>query len=56
MQRPTTIDYDKAIKEVLREGGWNDLDAITNSQSSLAQPNPGLGVAALQNLTAQLPQ
>lgn len=55
-QRPQHIDYNKAIDSVLRDGGWIDLDAIINTQSNLAQPSPGLGVAALQNLTQQLPQ
>lgn len=58
-QKPLRIDYNKAIDQVLRESGWLDLDAITNPQTATAGGQvggPGPAVAALQNLSQQLPQ
>lgn len=63
MQRPPTLNLPGAIKEVLREGGWTDIDAITFAQgapggapAAPALPPPSGGdpqaaIAALQNLT-----
>lgn len=33
-QIPTLIDYDKAIVETLRTGGWTDVDAITRTDAA----------------------
>jgi hypothetical protein len=63
MGRPPTLNIDAAIRQVLREGKWTDVDTITNSQSALAGPaaapmlpgpsevGPGPAIAALQTLT-----
>lgn len=63
---PPTIDVPAAIREVLREGKWTDVDAIVKIASAMHQqrmlpgpndeqmmqgPGPGAVVAALQNLT-----
>ena len=32
-QIPTVVDYDKAIIEILRSGGWTDIDAITRTDA-----------------------
>lgn len=39
--RPPEIQTGDLIKEVLREGGWTDVDAITNS--GRAEPAPAVG-------------
>lgn len=61
-QKPT-IDLPAAIREVLREGGWTDLEAITGRSgapggapparqlSGPSQGNPAAAIAALQNLS-----
>lgn len=62
------INVAAAIRETLREGGWQDLEAITNAIApatgapggptgapalpGAAQSNPGAQVAALQNLSS----
>lgn len=63
MQRPPTLNIAGAVKEVLREGGWSDIDAITFAQGPASGPpaapalpppaggDPQAGIAALQNLT-----
>lgn len=43
--RPPTVDLSSAIAEVLREGGWIDIDALIKMQQAAAPP-PG-GQAAL---------
>jgi len=36
-----TIDLDKAIREVLGDGGWSDIDAITHGEETdVAEPPP----------------
>jgi hypothetical protein len=44
LQKPATINIAGAIKETLREGGWQDIDAITNiaQPAGGAAPAPGL--------------
>lgn len=54
--KPPRININNAIDQVLREGGWTDLDAIVNGNAVTAQPAPGAAVAAIQNLSQQLPQ
>jgi hypothetical protein len=61
--RPPVIDIAAAIRETLREGGWSDLEAITNAAIPAAGPaaapgvpgalasNPGAAVASIQNLS-----
>jgi len=48
------IDLNAAIREVLREGKWTDLDAIMAASTGGGQSIPGGAVAAIQNLA--LPQ
>lgn len=48
-----TVNIQAAIRETLREGGWQDLDAISMIPTSQPQPNPGAAVAALQNMAQQ---
>lgn len=60
--KPSTLNIDAAIREVLREGKWTDVDVITNSQGALAGPTaapmlpgpgqvaPGPATAAVQTL------
>jgi hypothetical protein len=57
-QQPPRLNINAMIDEIMRSGGWLDLDAVTNGHANLAQPGqaPGVAVAALQNLTQQLPQ
>lgn len=64
MGREPTVDVQAAIKEVLREGKWTDIDAITGASGSPvpAAPAPGVSgipgigpgpaVASIQNLAA----
>jgi hypothetical protein len=42
------------IGEVLRKGGWTDVDVITRADTALAKTpeNPAVAVAAMQNLLA----
>jgi hypothetical protein len=53
---PSTVNFDAAIKQVLRQGGWTDIDAITNMSEAAAPqpgagtPNPGAQAVALQQL------
>lgn len=55
--KPPRLNINGAIDEVLREGGWLDLDAVTNHDAvSGANAGPGAAVAALQNLTLPQPQ
>lgn len=49
------IDLNAAIREVLREGKWTDLDAILAASTGGGTPIPGGAVAALQNLSLQQP-
>jgi hypothetical protein len=57
MGKPPKIDLDAAIAEVLREGGWIDIDAITKMQTPQQPAGPAapIGptptVAAIQNLS-----
>jgi hypothetical protein len=62
MGKPPTVNIPAAIRETLREGGWKDLDAITElaqevqttspSPGLTAPPvNPGLATVALQSLS-----
>lgn len=51
--RPPRIDASNLVDEILRRGGWTDLDSITNHQAAIAGPPQGVGVAALQNLSMQ---
>jgi len=60
--QPPTIDLQKAITQVLLEGGWTDVDAITRSEGPVAgaegaqgveggsELSPGLQSTALQAL------
>jgi hypothetical protein len=52
MGKPPKIDLDAAIAEVLREGGWTDIDSITKMQTAAA-PAVEPTVAALNNLAQQ---
>lgn len=58
--KPGRIDYNNAVDAILREGGWTDIDSITNHATAAQPPGaalgPGTAVAAIQNLTQQLPQ
>lgn len=59
-----TMDFNALIREVLREGQWTDVDAITRLGQSAggaeaapavpgtAQSNPGAATTALQNLAS----
>lgn len=52
--QPSTLNVDAAIKQVLREGGWTDLDAITIMETAAAAKAPadtGLASTALQALS-----
>lgn len=54
--KPPRLDINGAIDALLRDGGWLDLDAITNHAAVQgATAGPGAPVAALQNLTLQQP-
>lgn len=61
-QKPGRINVNNAIDQVLREGGWSDLDAITNHDAvasggaGAGALGPGPVVAAVQNLAQQMPQ
>ena len=61
MGNPPVVNVTDAIKAVLREGGWSDVDAITaetvpEGQSPQAnpggapEPNPGVQAVAMQQL------
>ena len=52
MGKPPKIDLDSAISQVLREGGWSDVDAIVSAGAPPQVPalGPGPAVAALQQL------
>jgi hypothetical protein len=52
--RPSKVDLNSMIMQILREGGWTDLDAITTLEAGTA-PAPGLtpAVAATQALTSR---
>lgn len=55
--KPQRINVNSAIDEVLRDGGWLDIDAITNHDAvNGANAGPGAAVAAIQNLKQVLPQ
>lgn len=56
--RPPRIDATNLVDEILRRGGWTDIDSITNhAATTAATPQlPGAGVAAIQNLTLPQPQ
>jgi hypothetical protein len=58
--QPGTVNIDAAIKQLLREGGWTDLDAITNMQAAArpqtatpagVPPDSGLASTALQGIS-----
>lgn len=51
MGKPPKVDLDSAITEVLREGGWTDVDSITKMQTP-GSANAAPTVAAIQNLAA----
>jgi hypothetical protein len=50
-----TVDVPAAIKEILREGGWTDIDSIVLMETAVAQPGAAGGPlptqAALRSLT-----
>lgn len=52
--RPPTVDVSAAAREILRDGGWQDLSSIVNPTSGSAAPpvqaNPGATAVALQQL------
>lgn len=50
------IDLNAAIREVLREGNWTDLDAIMAASTGGGTAIPGAAVASIQNLALQQPQ
>ncbi len=54
MGKPPKVDLDAAIAQVLREGGWTDIDALIQKQQAAPlptmQPGPGPATAALQQL------
>lgn len=54
--KPPRLNLNNLIDEIMRSGGWLDLDAVTNGNAALAQPAQGGAVAAIQNLTQQMPQ
>lgn len=55
--KPPHLNINSTIDEVLREGGWTDIDPITNHDPVAgANAGPGAAVAALQNLTLPQPQ
>lgn len=48
-----TVNTENVQREILREGGWLDLDTITQTHQATANPNqfsPGLAIAASQGL------
>lgn len=48
--KPSTVNVPNGIKEILRKGGWTDIDLITN-QATPAAPGPvDPAVAAIQTL------
>lgn len=51
---PPTIVLSDASRQVLREGGWTDIDSIAPHKSATAgipqAPNPGLATVALQGI------
>lgn len=53
--KPPKIDLDKAIAQVLREGGWTDVDALVTSATPTQAPAVAAPVKplALQDLTGQ---
>lgn len=55
--KPPRLDANNLIDEIMRRGGWLDLDAVTNSEAKLAgTAAPSQAVAAIQNLTQEQPQ
>lgn len=46
--REPKIDHGKLIEQVLNDGGWTDVSAITRPEESAegAEPQPGMGVVA----------
>jgi hypothetical protein len=54
MGKPPTMNIPAMQREILREGGWADIAAITNDSAAPSGPpqgNPGAQVAALRNLS-----
>jgi hypothetical protein len=47
------IDKDKAVEQVLREGGWTDIDAIT-ATTGPAGTAPPLPIAAVRELPSEV--
>lgn len=49
------LDIGQLIGEVLRKGGWTDIDVITRTDTALAQApeDPALAVAAMENMAQQ---
>ena len=47
-----SVDIDAAIKQTLRDGGWTDIDVITQQEAEIApqEQNPGAATVALQQL------
>lgn len=57
LKQPPGVDLLAAIHEVLREGGWTDLDSIMAAATGGDEmPQPGPAVAAIQNLMQPQPQ
>jgi hypothetical protein len=57
MGQPSSVNIQDAVREVLRECGWLDLDTIIKPRTAAAPssapavpPNPGLATVALQGL------
>lgn len=49
------IDLDKAIEQILREGGWTDVDAITMTPNTAVPALPApLRIAALQEVPGEV--
>lgn len=59
MGKPATVNMTDAIKQVLRDGGWTDVDTITGAATGAAAAvgplAPGPATAAVQGL-AEMPQ
>jgi hypothetical protein len=51
--KPPTVNMEAAVAQVLREGGWTDLDVITQMQNSPSQLGPLPTAAAVRTLEPQ---
>ena len=58
MGKPTRLNINNLIDQIMRDGGWIDLDAVTNGEAQLsaAQVGPGPLTAAIQNFGLEQPQ